>query len=173
MATYKLISSYTVGTAVNEIAFTSIPQTYTDLVLVYNLRGTNGGGVLNLNTRLNGVTTSSYQEKMMRNYQNSASQSQDTATSFEYNYTMPSDNTANLFGLGQFYFVDYTNSNQKKSGNSMGNVLNTTNTRTHIQWNSYSQNSITDAITSLSLRNGLGTDTFVQYSTAYLYGIKN
>ena len=37
--TYKLISSVTVSTATNTISFTSIPQTYTDLVIKASLRG--------------------------------------------------------------------------------------------------------------------------------------
>jgi hypothetical protein len=172
MATYKLIASYTANAAgINTITFSSIPQTYTDLVLIYNLRGSQSGGVLNTQVRLNGVTTTSYREKMVRNYNGSAYSAQDTSTSFEYNYAVPSDNAANLFGPSQYYFVDYTNASENKSGNAMGNVLNTTSTRTHIQWNSYFQNDITSAITSLSITNGFGSDTYVQYSTAYLYGI--
>ncbi len=175
MATYKLISSYTVGAGgVNQIDFTSIPQTYTDLLLVWSLRTSQGGGVINVQVRANGVSTTTYRNKMMRSYNNSTSSAQGTELYWEYNYAQPSSATANAFASSQYYFNDYTNANQKKSGNSVGVLIDTGSSNTHLNWNSNSNHTITDPITSLSIRNGNTiTDTYVQHSSAYLYGISN
>jgi hypothetical protein len=59
-ATYKPIATETLGTAQASVTFSSIPATYTDLVLVFN--GTIGSGVQNMELRFNGDTTTNYSE---------------------------------------------------------------------------------------------------------------
>jgi len=55
-ATYTPIASITLGAATSSVTFSSIPGTYTDLVLVYN--GTSG--ISNLPVRFNSDTGSNY-----------------------------------------------------------------------------------------------------------------
>jgi hypothetical protein len=59
--TYVALDKITVGTATSSITFSSIPATYTDLVLVINAFG-NTGGVTDygFNYQLNGDTTTNY-----------------------------------------------------------------------------------------------------------------
>ena len=59
-ATYVPIETQTLGTAQASVTFNSIPDTYTDLVLVFN--GTIGSGVQNMELRFNGDTTTNYSE---------------------------------------------------------------------------------------------------------------
>ena len=58
--TYEPIETQTLGTAVASVTFSSIPATYTDLVLVFN--GTIGAGSQNMELRFNGDTTTNYSE---------------------------------------------------------------------------------------------------------------
>lgn len=53
-ATYTPISSITLGTTVSSVTFTSVPQVYTDLVLITS--GTSSGGA-QMTLRINGATT--------------------------------------------------------------------------------------------------------------------
>ena len=54
--TYVALDKVTVGTATNTISFTSIPQTYTDLVMVFD--GTvASGGTAGLTFTINGVVS--------------------------------------------------------------------------------------------------------------------
>jgi hypothetical protein len=59
-ATYVPIETQTLGTAQASVTFSSIPATYTDLVLVFN--GTIGAGSQNMELRFNGDTTTNYSE---------------------------------------------------------------------------------------------------------------
>jgi len=52
--TYEPISTQTIGTAVASVTFSSIPQTYTDLILI--TAGATGGGA-QMTLRINGATT--------------------------------------------------------------------------------------------------------------------
>jgi hypothetical protein len=99
--TYKLISSVTVGTATNTISFTSIPQTYTDLVIKASLRGSTT--TTTFAVQVNGTTITS----VIRLFGGGNFTSADT---FNEHYINPSDFTANVFGSTDLYFPNYTTS---------------------------------------------------------------
>jgi hypothetical protein len=72
-STYEPIATNTLGTATNSVSFTSIPATYTDLVLIINGEGT-GGASQDVTFRLNGETASTnYSETVVRGNGSSAS----------------------------------------------------------------------------------------------------
>jgi hypothetical protein len=48
--TYEPIQTQTIGTAIATVTFSSIPQTYTDLILVANLIDSNGFSVMRFNS---------------------------------------------------------------------------------------------------------------------------
>ena len=56
--TYTLIASNTLASVTTEITFSSIPSTYTDLVVVVNYKANNGAKYLTM--RLNGDTGTNY-----------------------------------------------------------------------------------------------------------------
>jgi hypothetical protein len=58
MPTYDLIASYTLPSAANSYTFSSIPSTFTDLVLIANFAG--DGAAANMYLRFNGDTGSNY-----------------------------------------------------------------------------------------------------------------
>jgi hypothetical protein len=61
--TYEPIQTQTLGTATNTVTFSSIPSTYTDLVLV--AMATNSTGDSDLCMRFNSITTTTYSSRFM------------------------------------------------------------------------------------------------------------
>jgi hypothetical protein len=177
--TFTLIASSTVGSGgAASISFSSIPATYTDLVLLTSVRssttGSGGTGYQErLNIYLNG-TTANYSERWIQaeggttvnsgtSYFNSSGPSGLAGTA------VPSDWTANTFNNNQIYIPNYTSSNNKSF--SVDGVAENNGSFGSLMLNAGLWSN-TAAITSISisLRN---TPNMVQYSTAYLYGVKN
>jgi len=166
--TFTLIASSTVGSGgATWIDFTSIPSTYTDLKLVLSGRfsGTNNYIMI----KINGDTgTYSYVSKELNGNGSSAS-SGGWATVPYWGFGNKSSYTSNTFGSTEMYFPNYTGSAQKSA--SIDSVTETNATAANMQiaaglW----QN--TGVITSISVRPD-APNTWVEFSTAYLYGISN
>ena len=69
--TYEPIQTQTLGTAVPSVTFTSIPQTYTDLVMVFDGTNTTGNNY-ELYLTFNGDTATNYSETYLQNYNNTS-----------------------------------------------------------------------------------------------------
>jgi hypothetical protein len=166
--TYKLISSITVGaTAVASVEFTSIPQTYTDLVVLLSgrsdtVRSSDGGYAM---ISFNG-STANLSSRYLYNYNGSLFSGSGTSI---LGWNVPSDYTANTFGNNSWYIPNYASSNNKSvsldtvTENNSGNIL------MGITAGLFSSAS---AITSVKISNEAAAK-FVQHTTAYLYGISN
>lgn len=164
--TYTLISSVTVGSGgASSITFSNIPQTYTDLCLVTSLRSNNSGATW-AGLIFNGSATNFTSRNVLGT--GSAVNSQ-TVTDYIYVSLMNSSaDTANTFSSTSIYIPNYTSSNYKSWSSDTVRENNTTSAE-QFMWGFLYSN--TNAITSIQLY--LGANNFVQYSTAYLYGIKN
>jgi hypothetical protein len=169
--TYTLIASSTVGAGgASSIDFTSIPATYTDLLVVHSLRGTQTAVYQQARIQFNGDTGSNYTYKYLEGSGASAYSGGGTSTStLVLGNTCGNGATANTFGNGQFYIPNYTSSNQKSV--SVETCAETNASTQYMDliaglWTG------TSAITSIKLYPD-STYTWLQYSTAYLYGIKN
>jgi hypothetical protein len=167
MATqYNLISSVTVGgTSVATMAFTSIPQTYTDLKVVISARN-DGSPPGNILIGFNS-STANFTNKFIQG---------DGATVVSSNVAQMigdmdgSGQTANTFNNIEVYIPNYTSSNYKSFSSDGVNENNATTAYQQFNANLWSD---TSAITSIQITNRTGGRLFVQYSTAYLYGISN
>jgi hypothetical protein len=165
--TYELISSSTVGSGgASSINFSSIPSTFTDLLLKVCARGTadrNSSGYY-FNLTINTLTTN--QSSRYINGNGIAAQS----GSFTriYGYCAPSDSTASTFSNNEFYFTNYNSSSFKSVSLDGVNENNGQTSDSTLQAGLWSS---TSAITALGLVPAGGS--FAQYSTAYLYGIKS
>jgi hypothetical protein len=167
--TYTLIASATVGAGnAATIDFSSIPSTYTDLHIVASLRTINSAVTDDLYLRFNGSTSSAYAYRTLQgNGTTTVSQSGSNST---YQYIGVIDGataTANCFSNTSIYVPNYASSSKKTT--SVDGVMET-NAKTAYSsiianlWDS------TAAINQVTLIGGY--NSFVQYSTAYLYGIK-
>jgi len=168
--TYTLISSVTVGSGgASSISFTSIPQTYTDLVVLVSSRNNSsnyGGFYMKLNGSTLGTNVTA---KKLQGDGSSASSNSST----EINWTK-SDLTANTFASTQIYIPNYTSSNNKsvsienapENNATAGGILHMT------AW-LWSQTAAVSEIAFGTFDGSFPNDYFVQYTTAYLYGISN
>ena len=166
--TYTIIASSTVGSGgASNIEFTSIPATYTDLLIKLSSRSSDTGTGLEIN--FNNDTGSNYKYQrfyaagsITANFSTSATKILGAGLVGQYTYT------ANTFGNSDIYILNYASSVAKSvsyDGNAENNASTGWNTFNTGYWTS------TDAITSIKLLAEGGN--FAQHSTAYLYGIKN
>ena len=168
MATYTLINSVTVGSGgAATIDFTSIPSTYTDLLIKFSLRDDFAGAVYdNLVIRFNNITTNYSEINLYGNGSTAASASTGTTV---LRYINGNTSTSNTFGNGEMYIPNYAGSTNKSA--SIDTVTENNGTEAWASLNALLWSN-TSAITSVKLTPSSGT-LFLEYSTAYLYGISN
>lgn len=165
MATHKLIASVNLTSPSSSISFTSIPGTYTDLLLVASVKSnqpSSSDGAYAL-LELNNSTTDSggrytYTES------NGAPSHGFSAPNYVLGWGSGSDTA---WSATRFYIYGYSTNNNKS-------IRSETWQETTTQWNA--RNGITAGfynsstpITSLRIVSALGS--YIAGSTAYLYGI--
>lgn len=162
--TYKAIATVTVGSGgASSIDFTSIPATYTDLVLKFSLRNASGSN-RQVRFKFNG-TTSNMTYRLL--YGDGSGAASENSTGI-FAYSNDGSNTANTFGNGEIYIPNYAGSTNKSVSSDSVEENNATQAYSGLAANLWSD---TSAITSISIIvNGGGN--ILQYSTATLYGIK-
>jgi hypothetical protein len=165
-STYEPIATTTLGTAASQIEFSSIPATYTDLVLICTATATTGGSYAIL--RLNPATTSTYSGTRLIGTGASAISNRETAQNA---LELRSDDGIGMStSIPTFMQIDvfsYAGSTNKTVLASMSNDLNGSGGTSRIV--GLCQN--TAAITVVRLL--IPGDTFKTGSIATLYGIKN
>jgi len=171
--THKLIQTITVGSGGSaSIDFTSIPGTYTDLIIKHSLRSAVSTTLNDCYLRFNS-STSGYSERMIYNSSGTAAGSaSNSAGNIAWAGTMPAGTaTASIFGNTEIYIPNYASSTIFKSISFDTSGENNSATDWSLMLNAglWSNNS---AITSITLYPA-NSSTFVQYSSASLYGIKN
>jgi hypothetical protein len=165
--TYEAIATVTVGAGgASSIDFTSIPGTYTDLLIQFSVRGTlnAGSGVTYL--QFNGDTTSTnYQYIRMLGSGSAASSA--SGDDYIIDVVQGDNATVSTFGSESIYITNYAGSSFKSVSNDFVGENNGTLAYMGLfafLWES------TSAITSIKLS---GNGSLKQYTTATLYGIKN
>ena len=167
--TYTLISSVTVGSGgAATISFTSIPQTYTDLIVKVSGRSNYAANFDYLNIKFNG-SSSNYSSRVLYGTGAGAS-STASAGDITFGGLNGNNSTANTFANSEYLIPNYVSSNQKSV--SQDGVEETNAESTIFAFLTAGLWADTSAITSITLSPNFGTN-FVQYSTAYLYGISN
>jgi len=159
---YKLIEAKTLTTTTASITFSSIPQTYTDLLVLISARG-DAGGQRDCYISFNG-STSNFSNRYME-MSNSLVASGTTARYI--GAVSGTTTTANIFSNGAIYIPNYTSSQYKSFS---GDYVAENNAQsTQVLTLSAQLWSNTAAITSIGFAPSSGS--FIQYSTFYLYGI--
>jgi hypothetical protein len=167
--TYRLIQSVTVGSGgAASMAFTSIPQTYTDLFIkVSDRTGRSGFPDDGLLIALNGSTSGFTQRGLEGNGSNASSFTAGWGTANSIANINGPTSTANTFSNNEITITNYTSSNFKSVFSDSVQENNQTTAYQDMYAVLWSN---TAAITSITLTNYSITN-FTQYSTATLYGI--
>jgi hypothetical protein len=166
--TYTLINSSTVGSGgASAITFSSIPGTYTDLCIKYSLRNTLAANADNVAVTLNGVTAGYSERLLFGDGSTATSLNRSSRSDMSYMYQNAANSTSNTFANGEIYIPNYTSSNAKSISVDSVTENNATSANTALEAGLAAN--VTSAITSISL--GSNNGTYVQYSSAYLYGI--
>ncbi len=166
--TYQLIASVTVGAGgAATMDFTSIPATYTDLVIKLSGRSARAGQQAdNLFITFNATTTGYTTRNIMGN--GSSASSASYSIRYASNAVDAAGSTASTFSSHEIYIPNYTSANYKSFSADSVSENNATAAQSDLYTGLWSN---TAAITSISLLPEVST--WVQYSTATLYGIKN
>lgn len=167
---FQLISSSTVGSGGStSIDFTSIPSTYTDLCIKVSARS-DTSDITDLAMRLNGDTASNYFYLELTG--NASSASSGSGNPSRLNTILPGNTnvTANIFNNVEIYITNYASSNQKTISTDAVTENNSTSTNVQQRLQAWRWSG-TSAITSVSLYPPAVGVKFLQYTTAYLYGI--
>lgn len=163
--TYKQLYTYTATGNVATLTFSNIPQTYTDLIIKISARGDAAGNEIRIG--YNGSTSNTTNSNLYG--------SGTTAGQFQTGYSYAGDTNGtgsgtNAFGSIEIYLPNYasatTYKNYLSNASMEGNVASQQQTLNTQVW------AVNDALTSLTIYTN-SPYNFVQYSTFYLYGIKN
>lgn len=169
--TFKAIATTSITSTTASITFSSIPQTFTDLVLVTSLRSTdpssNWGAA---GIRFNGDSGNNYYAIEVYGTGSAAGSGTSSAAS-SLNAARPNANgtTASIFSNAALYIPNYTSSKKKSTGEDSVTENNATAALSPLVAGLWTD---TAAITSLVLTPTSGY-SWLAYSTATLYGIKN
>jgi hypothetical protein len=170
--TFKKIQTVTVGSGGSStIAFTSIPQTYTDLKVVLSVRSDrNSGTQSDFQLRFNSASAN-YSRKTVQGSGSAATSISGSAESFGSIGTATQDtDTASVFGSSEVYIPNYTSANFKSYSADTVRENNATSGYQGLVAGLWSD---TAAITSITFYVESNTQSFKQYSTATLYGVAN
>ena len=166
--TYTLIEAITVGSGGSASAtFSSIPATYTDLCIKWSGRTTESGTESNTFLKFN-TSTTGYTGKFVLG--NSSAASSGTINAWA-GHANAATSTSNTFSNVEIYIPNYASSNNKSYSLDSVQENNATGAGAAYAVLYAALWSNTAAINSIELYTSPGT--FVQYSTFYLYGIKN
>jgi hypothetical protein len=163
--TYTLISSTTLSTATTTVTFSSIPSTYTDLVLVLSLKTSNPA--YQPIVRFNSDTGSNYSATAISGNGSSAVSSRHTNQNGIY--CNPGAGTGGTVGNFMPWIIsvqDYANTTTYKSALARFNNPDSLTNALVGLWRN------TAAITSISIVAESGSGDFQSNSTFRLYGIE-
>lgn len=169
--TYTLISSVTVGSGgAASIDFTSIPSTYTDLVLKISARSNAAVTSSGMFIQFNSITSGYSAKNLYGDGSGSASNTNPYSITSKLwaGSTNGASSTSSTFGNGEVYITNYASSNNKSV--SIDGVIENNAT---LGYQNLAASLLSNVAVIASLSITLDSGSFVQNSTAYLYGISN
>ena len=163
--TYSKLASTTVGVGgTSAITFSNIPQNYTDLIIKISARSAYSGTLNWFDLKFNGSSIG-WSGRFLYGTGSAAG----SGTQAAFGGAMPAATaTANTFGNAEIYIPNYTSSNYKSV--SIDAVAENNATAAEQDFTAQLWSNVT-AISSVTLFPELSS-TFLQYTTATLYGVR-
>ena len=161
VSAYEVISTQTLASATATVTFSSIPQTYTDLVLVLLVGASTGGNAMKL--ELNGDTASNYSTTYLAGNGTSATSARTSSNTTMRLFHSFACDTA-ITNMATINFLNYSNATTYKTVLSRCGCTTGTEAEVNL-WRS------TAAITTFNCYWGSGY-TFPVGSIFTLYGVK-
>lgn len=173
MPTFNLISKQTLGSDVSTVTFSSIPQTYTDLFFIINVKTSSTGETAYFGYyQINGDTANNYNYSYAYAVGGSSYVSgYAVATTNQGRFTLVQPNDNNPRGGARLYFGNYANTSMRKSAIGSGGFANPASFSYGKSFIGGSKWNSTSAITSVLLAPSSGS--FKSGSVLSLYGISN
>jgi hypothetical protein len=172
-ATYTLISSNVLTSSAATVSFTSIPATYTDLVIRVSARTDIPGANQDINVQYNSSTGANYSQTTLLGNGTAADtyRSTNASTDVALGTVVGATATANTFNSLEFYIPNYAGSTRKPSS-----IFSVAENNSATQYNTYIYTvagnwALTNAITEIKF--SVSSYNFVSGSSFYLYGISN
>lgn len=160
-ATYTPIATTTLGSAAASYTFSSIPSTYTDLVLVCNTAITTGSSFYLV--QFNSDTGTNYSATRLRGNGTSATSGRDTSVAQIYTSSGATITTTSLENNLIMNIMNYSNTTTYKTVIGRDNAASVETDAYVGLWRS------TSAINTIKI--SIGSSTFIVGSTFTLYGI--
>jgi hypothetical protein len=159
--TYEPISTQTLGTAQASVTFSSIPQTYTDLVLIF-AGSAASASTDSIDIQFNGDTTTNYSTTFISGNGSTATSSRVTSITYGIGALITSSEIAN----STWNIFNYANTTTFKTVLARGNIAGALIRQGVSLWRK-----TPEAITSILLKNDTGQN-FAVGCTFTLYGVK-
>lgn len=157
-STYEPIATTTLGTSAATITFSSIPSTYTDLIMVF--RGNNDAGANRAGyIRFNGDSGTNYSYTLVQGDGSSAGSGRDSSIAQSFFANVLGDNTTAITQI-----MNYNNTTTNKTFVSRGSSASAVVQAIVGLWRS------TSAINSITL--SLNASNYASGTIVTLYGIK-
>jgi len=114
--TYVPIATNTLSSAALTVTFSSIPSTYTDLIIVINGRSTYAGTYINNYLQFNGDGSSNYSDTTLYGNGSSVTSSRHSSVSNPQCGVIPAANiTSGIFGVVTHHIMNYANTSTYKT----------------------------------------------------------
>lgn len=166
-----LITSTTLGSSAASVTFSSIPSTYTDLVLRISARTTNADTKDQLSIVINSDSSTNYSDTDLYGFGTTAGSLRNSSNTFSaINSTDGNNATSNTFGSLEIYIPSYTVSQNKPFSSFAVSEDNSASGNRIFSSAQLWRN--TASISSLVISSANAAN-FVSGSSFYLYGLKN
>ena len=172
--TYKLIASNTLSSSAASVTFSSIPATYTDLILRISARLDSAQAADSMRIIINDDTNDNYSITYLQGNGSAASSARESGTGSGGRrilapYIPAATSTANTFGSHELYFPNYTSTSARPVGQFGVQETNATAALLAVSANLYRG---TSAISKFQIFD-VGGSNFVSGSSFFLYGVKS
>jgi len=168
---YESIQTVTLTGTQASIEFTSIPATYSHLQIRLMARSNRSAVVADsFQLQFNSDTGSNYDDHYLIGDGSSAASGAEVSNTFVSLYRIAGAGaSASTFGVSVTDILDYKNTNKYTTVRGLSGIDNNGDGRVSLGSGLWRN---TAAITSIKLFPNGGSSSFVQYSTAALYGVK-